>query len=134
MAFCVNCGKELGNDEKFCSNCGTAVESEATFEINSDIVVEEVKVQSVPKCFTVFAKVGYIIGLVSFIAAFIPFLGYLSLASGPAGIVFSILGEKDTSLVAKCKKGLRLSIWATVLGFISYILIIIIMFALEAAA
>lgn len=30
MAFCTNCGKQLGEQEQFCSACGTAAASQAT--------------------------------------------------------------------------------------------------------
>lgn len=30
--FCVNCGKELGEEDSFCTNCGCPVEREETGE------------------------------------------------------------------------------------------------------
>ena len=47
------------------------------------------------------------------------------------GIVFCILGKKDKSIKRKCKKGLKLSIWALVLSIVLYIVYTII-FALLA--
>ncbi len=121
MAFCVNCGKELQVEEKFCPSCGTPVE-----EVVVEEIVEEVKVNSVPKCFTIFAKLGYIFGLVSFILAFIPFVGLIAAELGPVGIVFSILGKKDPYMIAKSRKGLKFSIWGTVLSIVLYLVLMII--------
>lgn len=118
MAFCANCGKELQAEEKFCPSCGASVETEDVVE---EIKVEEVKKPSVPKCFTIFAKLGYIFGLVSFIISFIPFINVLAAELGPVGIVFSILGKKDPFMVPKCRKGLAFSIWGTILGIVLYI-------------
>jgi len=128
MAFCANCGKELSADEKFCSNCGAEVANKTlTEEVIEEFKYEEQQTQEaqinlVPKCFTIFGKVGYIVGLVSFIVSFVPIVGYTSFIVGPVGIVFSILGKKDPFNISKCKKGLKLSIWGTILGFVFYIL------------
>lgn len=127
MPFCMNCGKELQAEEKFCPACGTAVESGEVVEVS-----EEPKVQAVPKCFTVFAKIAKVVGIVALICAFIPFVNVLSFEIGPVGIVFSILGKKDPYMVPSCKKSLKLSIWATVLGFVLYIFYTVV-FALLAA-
>jgi len=127
MAFCSNCGKELLAEEKFCSNCGTSVDEVVVDEVVvEEVSVENVQENKVPKCFTIFAKLGYIFGLVSFILAFIPFLGAISIELGPVGIVFSILGKKDKTMTAKCKKGLVFSILGTVIGLILYIFYIIV--------
>ena len=116
MPFCMNCGKELQAEEKFCPACGTAVEAEEVAE-----AVSEPKKESVPKCFTIFAKIAKVVGLVAFICSFIPFINVLSFEIGPVGIVFSILGKKDPFMVYSCKKSLKFSIWGTVLGFVLYI-------------
>ena len=130
MAFCSNCGRELQAEEKFCPSCGTSVETE---NVVDEVNVEEVKTPSVPKCFTIFAKLGYIFGLVSFIISFIPFVNILACELGPVGIVFSILGKKDPFMILKSKKGLKLSIWGTVLGIVLYFIYTIIIALLASA-
>ena len=118
MSFCVKCGKELNEQEKYCPECGTVVESP------EEVVAETVgKYQgyNVPKCFTIFGKIGPIIGLVTFILAFVPFVNLVSAEVAVVGIVFCILGKKDVTLIRKCKKGLKFSIWAVILGFVLYI-------------
>ena len=54
MSFCVYCGKELNEQEKFCPNCGAEVEG----EVKEEQVTEPKPVlKSVPKCFTIFSAV-----------------------------------------------------------------------------
>ena len=123
MSFCVICGKELNEQEKFCPNCGAEVEGEVKEE---QVTEPQPILKSVPKCFTIFGKIGPIIGLVAFITSFIPFVNMLSFEIGPVGIVFCILGKKDIHLISKCSRGLKFSIWGTVLGFVLYIVYIVI--------
>lgn len=40
MAFCKNCGAELGEEHKFCGNCGAPVEKAEETEKNQDFVNE----------------------------------------------------------------------------------------------
>ena len=129
MSFCVKCGKELNEQEKFCPECGTVVES--LEEVAAETVGEN-QGYNVPKCFTVFGKIGPIIGLVTFILAFIPIVNIIAAEVAPIGIVFCILGKKDVTLIRKCKKGLKFSIWATILGIVLYIVYTVI-FALLGA-
>ena len=68
MPFCMNCGKELKDDEKFCPACGTEVEKEE--ELVNEIL-DEPEAKPVPKCFTIFAKIAKVFGLVTFICSFI---------------------------------------------------------------
>ena len=76
MSFCVKCGKELNEQEKFCPECGTVVESPE--EVVAETVGEN-KGYNVPKCFTIFGKIGPIIGLVTFI-----YLNNASIAATPS--------------------------------------------------
>ena len=124
MPFCMNCGKELQVEEKFCPACGTAVEE--TVEVDDVAYDYQPKPTPVPKCFTVFAKIAKVIGIVSFVCAFIPYVCVFSCELGPVGIVFSILGKKDPAMISSCKTSLKFSIWGTVLGFVFYILYTII--------
>ena len=62
--YCKNCGKELQDGSLFCSMCGNSVEAST----------EETKKET-PKVWNVFAKAGYIGGLVCLICSFIPFVG-----------------------------------------------------------
>lgn len=123
MPFCMNCGKELKDDEKFCPACGTEVEKEE--ELVNEIL-DEPETKPVPKCFTIFAKIAKVFGLVTFICSFIPFVNVLALEIGPVGIVFSILGKKDPEMIDSCKKSLKFSIWGTVLGLVLYFVYIIV--------
>ena len=120
MAFCIKCGKELREDEKFCSNCGTK-------KIDSSEAVEATPEKPVMKCFTVFGNVGYALGLVTFIMGFIPFVSFYAWIFGIHGIVFSALGKKDTTQLEKCKKGLRRSIIGSILGIVLFIVTIVAM-------
>lgn len=120
MSFCVNCGKELREEEKYCSNCGT--KKNDTIE-----TVEAASPKPVMKCFTVFGNVGYALGLVTFIMGFIPFVSFYAWIFGVHGIVFSALGKKDTTQLEKCKKGLRRSIIGSIIGVVLFIVTIVAM-------
>ena len=123
MSFCVNCGKELKEEEKFCPDCGT---ENGTEEAKETIIPNPAPTYKVAKCFTVFGKIGPIFGLISFIIAFIPFVNVFSSQIGPLGIVFCCLGKKDITLLRKCKKGFKFALWGTILGTILYFVYIII--------
>lgn len=115
MAYCQNCGNEVRDDEKFCPACGASLnENETNIEIQNE--------NSVPKCFTIFGKIGYILGIITISICLIPALNILTFEVGPVGIVFSCLGKKDSTLASKTKIGLILSIIGTVLVFIMYII------------
>lgn len=123
MNFCPKCGNEINEDEKFCPSCGAKIDEE-----NDGLLVEEVvenTEKSVPKCFTIFGKIGFILGIVSVAICLIPIINAFALEAGPIGIVFSCLGKKDSSLASKTKVGLILSIIGTVVGFIMYIVYIV---------
>ena len=123
MSFCVNCGKELKEQEKFCPECGA---ENGTEKFEKTIVSNPVPTYKVAKCFTVFGKIGPIFGLISFIIAFIPFVNVFSSQIGPVGIVFCCLGKKDITLLRKCKKGFKFSLWGTIIGTILYFVYIVI--------
>ena len=117
MPYCMKCFKKLSETDLFCPDCGTetwAAKKGATEE-------KTVEHKEVPKCFTIFGKIGHIIGIVTFILAFIPIVNIIAAEVAPIGIVFCILGKKDINLIDKCKRGLVFSILATILGIVLYI-------------
>lgn len=111
MSFCSNCGNELKENDQFCSNCG-----KKKGETVETVTPNEAK--PVLKCFTIFGNVGYVLGIVTIISAFIPILGFYAIAPGIHGIVFSALGKRDVKQIKKCRKGLILSIVGTIVGFV----------------
>ena len=117
MAYCINCEKELEDQEKFCPECGK----------QNDVKIEDNPIANVLTCFKKFAKIGYILGLITFIIAFLPFVSVFSSQIGPAGIVFSVLGKKDKSLTKVCKKGFILSLLGTIIGTILYFVYLLIL-------
>lgn len=127
MPYCMNCLKELNEKDLQCPACGT----ETWYSKNKKAGVVEQEEVPVPKSFTVLGKIGHIIGIVTLILAFVPYVNLISSEVAIVGIVFCILGKKDKSIKRKCKKGLKLSIWALVLSIVLYIVYTII-FALLA--
>lgn len=121
MIYCYNCGKELEDDAKVCPTCGAKIVEEEVVE-----VVEATEKPKTKKAFTVLGKIGYILSIVSMCIWWIPFVGIIALETGIIGIVFNTLGKKDADLTEKCKKGFVLSIVATALAFVSYIIWVVV--------
>ena len=117
MIYCYNCGKELEDDAKVCPTCGAKIVEEEVVE-----VVEATEKPKTKKAYTVLGKIGYILSIVSMCIWWIPFFGIMALDTGIVGIIFNIFGKKDPDLNAKCKKGFVLSIVATALAFVAYII------------
>lgn len=116
---CNVCGKENIDEAKFCAGCGNELVEEVSGE-----VVEEPQTPHVPKCFDVFAKLGFGLGLGGLIGCVLIGLGYIVAIPG---IVFSALGRKSIKYHDKAKKGLVLSIIGTILGIIIYFVFCIVL-------
>ena len=89
--FCRNCGKELNEEQIVCLNCGVSTN---TIEKTNDKTDSK-------------ATVGFILGLISIIAWFIPLFGYPVCI---CGIIFSSKGLKSSTNKGKAVTGLILSI------------------------
>lgn len=122
MIYCYNCGKELEDDAKVCPTCGAKIVEEEAVE-----VVEATEKPKTKKAYTVLGKIGYILSIVSMCIWWIPFFGLLALDTGIVGIVFNVFGKKDPDLNEKCKKGFVLSIVATALAFVAYIIFVVVL-------
>ena len=66
----------------------------------------------------VFAKLGNILGVLSFIFSFIPILNYFSLMISEPAIIFSALGKKSIIHRGKANAGLVFGILGLVFGII----------------
>lgn len=119
--YCKNCGKELMDGIKFCPECGEAIVEEkefSEFEPEVEIINEETPKVHVPRCFTIFGKIGFGLGLAGFICSFIPLICYVGIELSTIGLVFSILGKRDPELAIKTKKGRIFSILGLSIGFV----------------
>lgn len=96
--FCRNCGKELNEEQNVCLNCGVAVNNVTKVNNKTDKN----------------AIIGFILGLCSIIAWFIPLFGYPVCI---CGIIFSAKGLKSTTNKGKAITGLVLSIVFLVFTF-----------------
>lgn len=105
--FCSNCGAELNDNQAFCLKCGINVQN-----VSNEKAKEN---NSVDKS----ANTGFILGLVSIIAWFIPLFGYPVTI---CGIVFSSKGLKSSVNKTKATTGLILSIIFLVITLINSIL------------
>lgn len=105
--FCRNCGKELNEVQNVCLNCGVAVNNTPTTD-------DKIEKQ---------ANLGFILGLISIVAWFIPLFGY---PVSICGIVFSSKGLKSTLSKGKATAGLILSIVFLIFTLINSILGVII--------
>lgn len=106
--YCENCMTELSKTDEFCSNCGAKVKKEE---------------KKTAKCWSVFAKVAHVLGIVCISTCFVPFVSFVALSCSVPGIVFSCLGKKsiDADAEEKCKKSLTRSILGVIFGLIFYI-------------
>lgn len=120
--YCKHCGSRLDDDARFCPNCGASVqkeESEFTATELPKAAYEPIE-EKPAKVWSVFALLGKILGIVCFVASFIPWINWISLEVGVIGIVFSCLGRKAKTEEAdsNCSTGLKFSIAAVILSLI----------------
>lgn len=115
MAYCSKCGSELEEGQKFCSSCGENLCKEETSSH-----------QQIPLCYKIFGYVGFGVGILTFVLSFIPFVNYMCIFSGPAGIVFSCLGKKEPQVYNKAHKGFIFSLVGLIIGVVLLIIYTII--------
>ena len=125
--YCKRCGKELVEGTKYCPECGENNEVVEAEVVDSVCETPQVNKPHVARCFTIFAKIGYGLGIATFICSFIPFVCLFSLSAGEVSLVFSILGRKDPEMRSKAKKGLVFSILGLAISFIVWIITCVIM-------
>ena len=106
--FCSRCGNELKGEERFCNKCGNPINN-VTIENNNNNYTDKKSSQ---------AMVGFILGLCSIAAWFIPLVGYPVTITG---IVFSAKGM-DSNNKGKAIAGLTLSIIFLIITIINSIL------------
>lgn len=113
---CQYCGFENEEGAKYCAGCGEKI-------IEAEYVEPVIEQESphVPKCFDVFAKLGFGLGLGGLIGCIFFGLGYIACVPG---IVFSALGKKSIEFHSKANVGLILSIIGTIVGFLIYVIFI----------
>lgn len=115
--FCIKCGKEYQEGEKFCSGCGNNLEEkvEETGEIkleNQAPVYQQIIVPKRPsEKFSGLAIAGFVLGLVAFFI--------MPIFIGVPGLIFSCTSFKDVSVNNKRGKGLAIA--GLVLGIINVV-------------
>ena len=123
--YCHNCGKEISEGIQFCPYCGTNLNGgpQPSSSANAPATSGEAAENKPPKVWTVFSRIGKILGIVCLATSILPYLNYFSLALGVVGIVMSCLGKKaKTEETDKaCRLGLILSIIAVAVSFIMVI-------------
>ncbi len=131
MIYCKECGKVNPDGTKFCVECGAPLEVVAQAQPVVEPTTQEAKGEA--KCWKVFAKVGFILGIITIASSVTFIFSVFALVIGEPGLVFSILGmrTKDAGSHTKAKVGMILSIIGLVIGFIMYLIIIAIGFAAD---
>ena len=127
--YCRNCGKEISEETRFCPACGSkqfedSNRSHETYDDPFTTSSEAIEVEDKPaKCWSVFALIGKILGIVSLCLCWIPYP--LAMALGIPGIVMSCLGRKaiDEDSIRNRTIGLKLSIAGTVVSFVVFIVV-----------
>ena len=128
--YCENCGRKYSKGTIYCEYCGAKLKDELveTIDYNAaNPLLQEspsfdVTHPAQPKCWTVFAKVGFILGIITLIAAFIPYIDIITVDLCIPGIIFSALGKKvyDTNIRSKASTGLILNIIAILLSIVMF--------------
>ena len=125
--YCSKCGAELRVEDKYCSKCGEKVEEIETVEAEP-VDVESVKEEAPhkgSKVWDVFAIIGFVTGLATFVASILTiFLGEIYIGVAIAGIVFAALGKKSLKYRSKAKVGLGFAIAATAISVTSLIFVL----------
>lgn len=116
MIYCKECGKVNPDGTKFCGGCGTPLEQPEVV-VQAQPVVEPTtqNVKGEAKCWRVFGRVGFGLGLASLICAASFVASSVSLTLAQPGLIFSILGMVSKIKVNK-KKALA-GIILSVCGF-----------------
>lgn len=122
--YCKHCGKELNQDARFCPACGA--EQNTYDDPFTSTEVNEVVEPKPARVWSIFSKIGRIMGIVAIATSWIPYL--IGLTIGIAGIVFSCLGRKAKTDIAEdnYRLGLKLSIAGIVVSVVSFIIFIVI--------
>lgn len=127
--YCRQCGKELNEDARFCPACGAKVyqetDSNSYGSTYSDpfTTATATEIEDKPaKCWSVFALVGKILGIIAIVICWLPLYGAMA---GVPGIVFSCLGRKaiDDNAIRNRTIGLKLAIAGTVISVVLYIIL-----------
>ena len=124
---CKNCGYEF-KGQNYCPICGEMdlIDDEKEEKDVFDSVVNKNTNEKV--VYKVFSSIGYVLGIVSLVLCWCPFMFFSSVP----GIVFSKLGVNNPTIkLSYAKKGLTMSIIATVLSVVFTILffVLVIVFA-----
>lgn len=132
MAFCSNCGSQIGDESKFCPNCGKTLDAQNAGQQQTQTTQTSQpnyqqgyqpnyqQTQTKPKL-NIMALVGFILGCVSILINFWGIVGIIAL-------VFSIVGYTQIKNTGNGGKGLAitgiiLGAIGVVWGFISLILL-----------
>ena len=134
--YCRNCGTQLIDGSNYCPYCGNEIDKKDIVVPKEPEIVDwsgadknpnEIRV---PKVWSVFAKLSKIFGIVSISTCWIPIFGLAMISLSIPGIVFGGLGKKgkaNDTVAHNSNIGLILSIIATVLSIICYILFIVLL-------
>ena len=124
--YCRNCGKEINEETQYCPACGSK-QYEASSNASYDdpfSTTTTTEIDDKPaKCWSVFAMIGKILGIVAICLCWIPYP--ISMFLGIPGIVMSCLGRKaiDEDSIKNRTVGLKLSIAGTVVSFVVFIVV-----------
>lgn len=124
--YCRHCGKEINEETRFCPACGAkqfeeAHQSTSSYDDPFTTTTTEEIADKPAKCWSVFALIGKILGIVAIAICWLPLYGALA---GVPGIVFSCLGRKaiDEDSINNRTIGLKLAIAGTVISFVLFII------------
>ena len=120
---CDYCGARVDATATRCPDCGELIKKDEV----------EIKKEKHQKVWDVFAKLGFILGIISFALSFLSFLGY-AVSLGVVPIVFSALGFKSLKNKDKAKRGLGFSIASLAITFVGmfayYIFYILVLYGM----
>ena len=137
ITFCQQCGHQFKENSRrnICITCGSTLDENGNCPKCSGAPVKEQPIveapsqeqeeKEPPKVWEIFAKIGFIIGIVTIASSVTLILSALAFSIGPVGIVLSALAKKCKYNIKKAKIGFTLSLIGTIVGFILYIVLLV---------
>lgn len=132
MSYCRECGNKLEDNQKYCSYCGTKVDALEQAPVVSEPTVVEQKPVKEPVVNIVFAIIGLVGGICSFVICCTLVYSIVAVFTGIPSLVFSSIGKKSKNHHGKAVTGFVFSLISIILGVFLFVVLVLMLDAFEA--